>query len=146
MDASLALVLRSERVYFDEIADLLDSVLLEQFATQAEDDSVEEVAERLLAMHDEYRAGHAPTAAAVLAEAGSARASRAATLALCRGIEGASEIVDSECESEPGGGGGDAMDEDDEPVPLSEVKPREPVMPVIDEDGFELVQNKGRRR
>lgn len=143
-------MLRAERVYFDQLADLLDAVLLEQFATQAEDDSVEQVAEALLAMHDELRAGHAPTAATVLAEAGTARAARAATLALCRGLEAPSEIVDnSEGGSEPAGGrGGDAMDEgDDEPVPLGEERPpREPALPVVDEEGFELVHTRGRRR
>ncbi|KAG8460038.1 hypothetical protein KFE25_014183 [Diacronema lutheri] len=148
VDAALALVLRTERVYFDELADMLDGVLLEQFATQAEDDSVEQIAERLLDMHNEYRSGHAPTAAAVLVEAGTASATRAATLAKCRAIEAPSEIVESELGSESAGDGG-AMDEDeaDDPVPISEVRaPRERVLPAVDEDGFELVPPKGRRR
>jgi len=143
VESVCALILRASRVYYDEIADQLDATLLEQFATQAEDESVEEVAERLLAMHDEYRAGHAPTAAAELAEADAhtARAARAATLAACRGLEAPSEI-ESDLDSEMADGS--TMD-DDEPVPLGLAAPREPVMPVIDEDGFELIQ-KGRRR
>jgi pre-rRNA-processing protein TSR2 len=137
------LILRSSRVYYDQIADLLDAELLEAFATQAEDDSVEEVTERLLAMHDEFRAGHAPTAAAVLAETSAGSAARLATLAQCRGLEAPSEI-ESDLDSQLGNG--DAMDEDDEPVPLEQGRQRAPVLPVVDEDGFELVQPKGRRR
>jgi pre-rRNA-processing protein TSR2 len=137
------LLLRQTRVYYDEIADLLDTELLETFATQAEDDSVEQVTEKLLAMHEEYRVGHAPTAVAELVSSNTALGSRAATLAACRGLEAPSEI-ESDLESELGGAEG--MDEDNDPVPIAEGRQREPVLPVVDEDGFELVQTKGRRR
>lgn len=100
-------------MYFDEIADLLDATLLEEFCTQAEDDSVEEITEKLLSMHDEYRAGHAPTALAMLARANELALARQAALQHCREGKDPDHADESDAGEEEDEGGTNPVPMDD---------------------------------
>lgn len=156
-DSACRLVFSTQRVYFDQFADLLDSTLLDEFATQAEDDSVEEVAERLQNIHDEWRVGHAPTALAMLASAQQQPAQRETTLAMCKAGAGIGDedddLVDDNGDqhSLPGGEAqGLALHAQSSPTAMdadaqtAEQPPPRPE-PVIDDDGFELVPARRRR-
>jgi pre-rRNA-processing protein TSR2 len=65
------------RRYIDELEELLDDVMNEQFSTQAEDDSIQEVATQLFILHEECSQGNYETVNRLAAGASQSKAASA---------------------------------------------------------------------
>lgn len=130
-----------------DLQDMLDEALQLDFNIQAEDDSPYQVARLLVNMHNQVAAGDFSYVQQMREAAAqqAAAAAAAASQRVANGEPGADE--DSSSEDEEGSDGEDAMDaeggEDMEmdDAPAGEQQPRGPV---VDEDGFQVVQRKGR--
>jgi pre-rRNA-processing protein TSR2 len=147
----------------DELEEVLEDALVEDFNVEAEDGSPREVAQALCALHDELAAA-AATAAAAGAASGPLPATATPRLQALRARAAAAAAARRTSKAAGGGGGGEgsSSDDDDEdddedsdeemgeaggaaggaavPPPRA---PRPP--PVVDEDGFTAVQGRRRR-
>uniref|UniRef100_A0A1D1ZRP3 Pre-rRNA-processing protein TSR2-like protein n=2 Tax=Auxenochlorella protothecoides TaxID=3075 RepID=A0A1D1ZRP3_AUXPR len=116
-----------------DLADLLDQAISEDFNIQAEDDSPYQLARSLVNMHNQVAQGNYEYVHQLQATpAGAAAASQNAQPAEEEGSSSSGEGSGSDDEGEEG------MDIDEAPAPAA------PKAPVVDADGFELVQRKGR--
>ncbi|KAL4527219.1 hypothetical protein Ndes2526B_g09075 [Nannochloris sp. 'desiccata'] len=119
----------------------LDEALQTDFNVQAEDDSPYQIARSLVNMHHRVAQGD-------FSYLESLRQQQPASAAACQNADGAAAEDSSSSDEEGEGGsgsddamdagGGEDMDMDDAPPVKSG--------PVIDEDGFQVVQRKGRGR
>jgi len=122
-------LLASSTVYRDEIEDMLDNALIDDFNIEAEDESPAQLAVLLCTMHEEAKAGTSPTADALLARAAGRRTwVEVPPPPRARGDDDSS---DDDCdEDEDGSGAGSSA------APMQEyVRPE----PEVDEDGFQTV-------
>lgn len=127
----LMMVFCSEH-YADELEALLDEAMLEDFNVEAEDGSPTQVAQSLVAIYNECFQGNYATVQRLQAQAavGASRSQRAR-------VPG--ELGDEEDSSSDEEDGGEGEDEDEEMEDV-QAAPSQPPQPVVDEDGFTLVQ------
>ena len=122
-----------------DLEELLDEALQVDFNVQAEDDSPYQVARSLVNMHNQVAGGD-------FSYLESLRQQQPASAAACQNADGpAAEEEDSSSSDEEGGSDdeGDAMDADGgEDMEMDDAPP---AGPVVDEDGFQVVQRKGSR-
>ena len=151
-------MLSTATVHRDELQDLLDLALLDDFNIEAEDDSPYQVAQLLCQLHAEAKSGQTQTAEQLLQRAatrGSASWIEVPPPPKVKGEDDSSsdDGDDGEDGDEAGGGGGgagsssrrggggdaDMMEADEPPAPKE---------PEVDEDGFQMVSSRrgGRRR
>ena len=111
------------------------------FNVQAEDDSPYQVARSLVNMHNQVASGD-------FSYIESLRQQQPANAADCQNADGgAAEESSSDDEEESGSDDDDAMDaEGGEDMDMDGAPPAQPSAPIIDEDGFQTVQRKGRGR
>jgi pre-rRNA-processing protein TSR2 len=135
-------LLGSATVYRDEVEDLLEAAMVDDFNVEAEDESCRQVAELLCALHAEAKAGSTVSAQAVLARTAGKRTWVHAALPPRQRTGESSSDDDCSSDDEEGGGGGggsSAMDAEEAPrAPRPE--------PVVDEDGFTMVSKNTRSR
>lgn len=138
-------MLSSPVVHKDELEALLDDALLDDFNVEAEDESPSEVAKLLCQMHAEARAGSTATAEMVLQRmAGKSSWVEVPPPPKVRGEDDSSDD-DGADDDEPGATAtpsGDAMDVGDEVGGSSSSR----AAPEVDEDGFQMVPSKSKRR
>ncbi|PSC70621.1 pre-rRNA-processing TSR2-like protein [Micractinium conductrix] len=133
-----------------DLQDLLDEALQVDFNIQAEDDSPYQVARQLVNMHNQVAAGDFSYVEQMRAAAAQAAAAAAAAAAASQrapnGLPEADEDSSSSVDEEDGSDDDDAMDaEGGEDMDMDDA-PQQPQGPVVDEDGFQVVQRKGRGR
>ena len=135
-------LLASATVHRDELRDLLDVTLLDDFNIEAEDDSPDQVAEVLLTLHAEAKVGTTATADMLIARAGG----KGSTWVECPPPPKTQDSSDDDdCSSDEdegggtprGGGGAGAMEEE-----MTEEERALRNAPVVDEDGFQMVPNR----
>lgn len=127
----------------DQLADMLEQIMVDEFEAQIEDGSIDPVAADIARLWKDIVAPGERTAE----ETVSALERKSA------------EVNKKGVQAQSGGGGGDVDedgnqwesdseddDEEDEAPQLVERAPKERQEPVVDDDGFELVQKKGGRR
>ena len=136
----------SPQVHADELEDLLELALMDDFNIEAEDESPKQVAEILARVHYEARNGSDETARALIARAeakgtktwvqGEIEVKKAADSSddedlsdAEEGADGGGASMDTEGGSSAGGGGGSKW-----------------VPPVVDDDGFQMVAKGSRGR
>eukprot|EP01052_Picozoa_sp_SAG31_P063274 SAG31_NODE_22212_length_531_cov_0.979167_1_plen_151_part_00 len=142
---AIAALIGGDPVYPDELSDFFEDTLLDQFACDAEDNSCREVAEVLVRQFQ---------AAVIMgdftqADQLIANAQRAANEALQRSVAGqetAEAATDAALGTEMMLRNAGSSDGGDNGMAAEPTQPAEPAGPIIDEDGFELVQRKGGRR
>lgn len=134
-------LLSTATVHRDELQDLLEEAMLDDFNVEAEDESCAQVAELLCKIHSEALVGGTATADLVLGR----NAGRSSWVTVpppprVRG-EDDSDSDDTDCDDDDAaaGGGPCAMDDGEGRAP------RRPE-PVVDDDGFQMVQTRGRRK
>ena len=118
---------------------VLDEALQIDFNVQAEDDSPYQVARSLVNMHHRVAQGD-------FSYLESLRQQQPASAAACQNADGAAAEEDSSSSDDEEGGSGidDAMDaEGGEDMDMDDAPPVN-TGPIIDEDGFQVVQRKGR--
>lgn len=135
---------RRKEHFVDELAEELEDAISHDFNVQAEDGSPEQVAISLVDMFSQVKEGNL-----ALVEKFRAMPTLAATKSQKQVIDYDGTVLDGDDDSSSGSGsddGDDAMDADMvEGVPNAvPMAPAEPVGPVIDEDGFQMV-SKGRK-
>jgi pre-rRNA-processing protein TSR2 len=137
-------LLASAIVHRDELEDVLDTALVDDFSIEAEDESPRQVAELLCALHTEARMGVTTLADQVLARA----AGRSTWVEVpppprSRDDDSSDEDCGSDCEmGGDGGGGGSGSQARGEPMDEEAGARHEPE---VDEDGFQVVASrKGR--
>lgn len=121
--------------YADELEALLDDAMLNDFNVEAEDGSPLQVAQSLVAVYHECFQGNYATVQRMQAQA-AVGASRSQRAVVPRG-EGDEEEDSS---SDEGGEGEDEDEEMEDAEAAGPSHPPQPVGPVVDEDGFTLVQ------
>jgi pre-rRNA-processing protein TSR2 len=118
----------------------LDEALQIDFNVQAEDDSPYQIARSLVNMHHRVAQGD-------FSYLESLRQQQPASAAACQNADGAAATEESSSSSDDEGSGSDsddAMDaEGGEDMDMDEAPPVKSG-PVVDEDGFQVVQRKGR--
>lgn len=123
-----------------DLEDFLDEAIQTDFNVQAEDDSPYQVARSLVNMHNQVAAGD-------FSYVESLRQQQPANAAACQNADGsnaAAESSSSDDEDSGSEGEDDAMDaEGGEDMEMDEAPPAQPL---VDEDGFQVVQRKGRGR
>lgn len=129
---TLRYFLKHKEHYADELEEDLDDAILHDFNTQAEDGSPKEIADMLLAMYKECVVGNFSLIEKLRSHpvAGAGRSQQ--------------QVVDND-----GTIVSDADSEDDEmedAQPMQQDEPPKRPEPVVDEDGFTLVQSGRRRR
>ncbi|KAG2497886.1 hypothetical protein HYH03_004152 [Edaphochlamys debaryana] len=132
--------------YADELEEELDDALLQDFNVEAEDGSPRQVSEGLVKLYQELVGGS-------MAFLEHLRAVAAASVAQCKrqvvdldGTVVAEEDADMETSSDEGGSDDDEDGMDTEGAPQGvPLEPAAPKVPVVDEDGFTMVQGKGRK-
>lgn len=142
-------LLQTATVHRDEVEDLLDNALLDDFNVEAEDDSPSQVAVLLCQLHGEAKSGLTTTADQLLQRAATRGGSswveappppRAHNDSSDDEDEGEESGDEGGASSRRGGGGGDTdmMDAEDGG------RSRRPE-PEVDEDGFQMVPSRRRR-
>lgn len=133
-------LLASTVVHRDELQELLDIALLDDFNIEAEDDSPQQVAEVLCALHAEALTGSTATAEALLARA----AGKQTWVEVPPPPRAAGDSSDDDCEDDDddhgggGGGGGGVASAMDDDEGASQPRPE----PEVDEDGFQMVSSR----
>ena len=122
-----------------DLEDLLDEAIQVDFNVQAEDDSPYQVARSLVNMHNQV-AGGDDSYIQKLRESQPMGASHMEARPAVPGEDEGSSSSDDE-EGSGSEDGGEAMDVDMEDAPAAA-----PQGPVVDEDGFQVVQRKGKGR
>lgn len=130
-------------VHRDEIEDLLDNALIDEFNIEAEDESPQQIAVLLCSMHAEARAGATTTADALIARAAGKHTWVEVPPPPRAHGEDSSDDDDGDDDEGDGGGGGRSgaapMDEDE--------GAGRHAPPEVDEDGFQMVPSRrGRGR
>lgn len=142
----LTALLTSQTVHRDELEDLLDLALLDDFNIEAEDESPKEVAMLLCQLHAEAKAGSTMTADALFQRAAAKGTRSWVEVPPPPRVKNDDDSSDDDMcdddDNEGGGGGGgggrSTMD--------TEMEQQGPPEPVVDEDGFQMVQSgRGRR-
>lgn len=125
----------------DELADLLEDVLAEEFCTSIEDDSAEHLAKALLRCYADCENAQYAGVLQLQRSYEARSPTAAATARAAAKAAGGEDSSDDGSEEDDADGDAEMMDVDvtDGAGPSSRPEP------VVDEDGFELVQ-KGRRR
>ena len=120
-------LLASAVVHRDELEDVLDNALVDDFNIEADDESPQEIAVLLCALHTEARAGVTKTADVLLARSAGKRTwVEVPPPPRQRGEDDSSDEDIDDDVNDGGGGGTSAMDEDMGGVPAA---------PEVDEDG-----------
>jgi len=132
-------LLSSSAVHVEELEELLDSALLDDFNVEAEDDSPAQVARLLCTLHSEARAGCSTTALGILEKHASKREQSNWVVAPLP----PKQSTDSSDDEDIGEDGDENMAVDTTGASGSS---REPKVPEVDEDGFQMVsRSRGRR-
>jgi len=126
---------RGERVYIDEIQDMLEAGLDEYFETIADDGSAKEVGQTIISLYSDISVGNFANAEAIVRAAQSTQGGAAASMA------GKTQLGDDEEDDDEEGG-----DDGDEEMGGMAMEPRPKTEPTVDEDGFTMVTKKGNRR
>jgi pre-rRNA-processing protein TSR2 len=138
-------LLGSANVHRDELEDLLDLALLDDFNIETEDSSPREVAELLVRLHAEAKAGGTTTADALLLRAAGKGSSWVEVPPPPKAHDESSDD-DDDCDdddgdgSTPRAGGPSAMEAED----VSDADGGASKAPVVDEDGFTMVATRKR--
>lgn len=120
-----------------ELEEVLDEALQVDFNVQAEDDSPYQVARSLVNMYTQVSRGNASYVESLRQQA-------PASAATCQNADGAAAEESSSSDEEDGDDSdGEAMDEGGEDMEMDDAPP---AGPVVDGDGFQVVQRKGRGR
>ena len=139
-------LLASAAVHRDELEDMLDLALIDDFNLEAEDESPKEVAQILCTLHREASAGLTTTADAVLQRVAGKRSW--VDVPPPPRARGDDDSSDDECDDVDD----DAMDDGSgKPAAMEEEEGAgsQPWQPQVDEDGFQVVstrRNRGRRQ
>ncbi|KAL1520899.1 hypothetical protein AB1Y20_022460 [Prymnesium parvum] len=131
----------SAQVYADELEDLLDTALVDDFSVEAEDESPKEIAELLAKLHYEARQGVTDTAQLLIARA-QAKGSKTWVQGelQVRKAADSSDDEDIDGDDEDEGTHSSAMDTE------SSGTSRGWAPPIVDEDGFQMVSKGARGR
>lgn len=125
-----------------DLEEFLDEALQVDFNVQAEDDSPYQIARSLVNMHHRVAQGD-------YSYLESLRQQQPVSAAACQNADGAAADEDSSSSDEEGegeGGSDGAMDAGDaEDMDMDDAPPAKSG-PIIDEDGFQVVQRKGKGR
>ena len=123
------------KVHADEVEDFLDQSLVDEFNVEAEDGSPQQVAQLLVTIHREAQNGTSATADELIKRAGDTRTwvDVAPPRAACNDESSDDDDVV------------DASDGEDV-VSMDDVEPAGDVVPILDEDGFQMVTRSGRSR
>jgi pre-rRNA-processing protein TSR2 len=133
-------MLSASTVHRDELEDLLDTALLDEFNIDAEDDSPSQVAQLLCVLHAEAKAGATATADTLLQRAASRPGSSWVEAPPPPRVRGDDDSDDDEVDDDSDDGGGGAMVMDEEGGSSSRQAP------IVDDDGFQMVsRGRGRR-
>ena len=132
-------LLASTTVHRDELEDLLDLALIDDFNIEAEDDSPKQVAEVLCMLHAEASRGVSATADMLLERA--AGKSSWVQVPPPPRVRGDDDSSDEDIDD-----GAEGDHEGREPVSMDAEGTSSQRLPEVDEDGFQMVQGKGRRR
>lgn len=135
----------------DDLADMLLGMLSDEFTLDLDDGSDEQVAKDIIQLWKEVVRGETRIAEAFIKAASSNKGKKpAGRIAAEQEVDENGNPIDGDDDDEDDDDedyetDDDAMDVDDEEAPkLVEAKPKQE--PVVDEDGFELVQKKGGKR
>ena len=143
----LTALLSNATVHRDELEDLLDLALLDDFNIEAEDESPKEVAMLLCQLHSEAKSGVTTTAELLFARAATKGKSWVEVPPPPRAKTDDSSDDDMGSGDEDGGGGGGGGGSSSAMDAEMSGEPREPAPPVVDEDGFQMVSpRRGRGR
>ena len=133
-------LLASSTVHRDELEDVLEIALLDDFNIESEDDSPKQVALVLLTLHAEAKVGATTTADLLLARAATKGSSWVECPPPPKAQADSSDDEDCDDDDDDGGGGGGSMMTD-----VSEMTDEERAArnaPVVDDDGFQMVPNR----
>lgn len=127
-----------------DLQELLEEALQLDFNIQAEDDSPYQVARLLVNMHNQVAAGDFSYVQQMRQQAAAQQAAAAAA-ASQRAPNGLPEADDDSSSDEGSDDEDDAMDaEGGEDMEMDDAAAAQPQGPVVDEDGFQVVQRKGK--
>lgn len=129
--------------YADELEEELDDALLNEFNAQIEDGSSAELAKTLVTVYNEFLEGNLSALDKLRAAAAAAPAAAAAAKSKKQVVDRDGAVMadgeDNSSGSDSDGEGSDAMDEDK--PSRADAGPRR-LPPVVDEDGFTMVQTR----
>lgn len=130
----------------DDLGDLLNQMITDEFDAKIEDGSIDSIANDIIKLWHDILLPPADTTPESFVAALEARAAsrRKSGVQVSRGAD-PEEEDGSEDESGSDDEEDDGMDVDEAPRLVPREKEKEKVEPVVDEDGFTLVQNKGRK-
>ncbi len=134
-------LLASATVHRDELHDLLELAMMDDFNTDAEDESCDQVARILCTMHAEAKAGSTAMADELLQRAaGKSTWVQTAPPPRARKDDSSDDGCSSDGSDDEGSGAGGAMELDGADGARGRKEPE------VDEDGFQMVQTRSRGR
>eukprot|EP00197_Chlamydomonas_leiostraca_P013052 CAMPEP_0202867836 /NCGR_PEP_ID=MMETSP1391-20130828/9650_1 /ASSEMBLY_ACC=CAM_ASM_000867 /TAXON_ID=1034604 /ORGANISM="Chlamydomonas leiostraca, Strain SAG 11-49" /LENGTH=216 /DNA_ID=CAMNT_0049547913 /DNA_START=16 /DNA_END=666 /DNA_ORIENTATION=- len=138
---------KNKEHYADDLEEELDDALLHDFNVEAEDNSPGELSKALVSLYQECMQGNFNTVHQLQAAAAAAAAASGAAKSKRQVVDRDGTIMgeDSGNEDSSSDEGDDDMDEDMAgPSGMQQQQPKEPEGPIVDEDGFTLVQKAGK--
>ena len=132
-------LLSTATVHRDELEDLFEAALIDDFNIEAEDESPRQVAELLVTLHGEAKVGQTTTADFLLQRAAEKHQSSWVVVPpppKTKTDSSDDDCSDSDDEAGGGGRGASAMDADDADGAAKRNEPE------VDEDGFQMVPNR----